>query len=60
MTLYEVNTLPYVRQLVAVFDEDTFVTRQRGRGFHQPYHLPSGFFAERYYDTLANEWGGRL
>jgi hypothetical protein len=58
MTLYEFNALPYERQLVAVFDEGTFLARrwEEEDGINL-YHLPdlgTGFFVEVYYDTHAN------
>ena len=56
MNLYEFNLLPYERQLVAVFDEGTFLARrwEEEDGVNL-YHLPGDFFVEVYYDTLANE-----
>jgi hypothetical protein len=59
MTLYEFNALPYERQHVYVFDEDTYLARcwEEDDGISL-YHLPgsgTGFFVEVYYDTYANE-----
>jgi hypothetical protein len=48
--------MPCERQLVAVFDEGTFLARrwEEEDGINL-YHLPGGFFVELYYDTHANE-----
>jgi hypothetical protein len=56
MSLYEFNLLSYERQLVAVFDEGTFLARrwEEEDGINL-YHLPGGVFVEIYYDTHANE-----
>jgi hypothetical protein len=56
MTLHEFNALPYERQLVAVFDEGTFLARrwEEEDGINL-YHLPSNFFVEIFYDTHVNQ-----
>jgi hypothetical protein len=59
MTLYEFNALPCERQLVAVFDEGTFLARRwEEEDGISLYHFPrpgTGFFAEVYYDTHVNQ-----
>jgi hypothetical protein len=56
MTLDEFNLLPYERQLVAVFDEGTFLARrwEEEDGINL-YHLPGGVFVEIYFDTHVNQ-----
>jgi hypothetical protein len=56
MTLYEFNSLPYERQLVAVFDTGTFLARrwEEEDGINL-YYLPGDFFVEVYYDTHVNQ-----
>jgi hypothetical protein len=59
MALYEFNALPYERQLVAIFDEGTFLGRRwEEKGGINLYHLPgpdTGLFAEVYYDMHGNK-----
>ena len=56
MTLYQFNTLPYDRQLVAVFDTGTFlVMRWEEEDAVNLYHLDGGVFVELHYDTHRNE-----
>jgi hypothetical protein len=56
MTLYEFNSLPYERQLVAIFDTGTFLARrwEEEDGINL-YHLPGGVFVEIYFDTHINQ-----
>jgi hypothetical protein len=56
MTLDEFNSLPYERQLVAIFDTGTFLARrwEEEDGINL-YHLPGGVFVEIYFDTHVNQ-----
>jgi hypothetical protein len=56
MTLHEFNLLPYKRQLVAVFDEGTFLARRwEEEDSINLYHLPGGVFVDIFYDTHFNQ-----
>ena len=55
MTLFEFNTLPYDRQLVAVFDTGrSLMTRWEEEFAFKLYELPGRFFVEVEFDTGSN------
>jgi hypothetical protein len=55
MTLHKFNSLPYERQLAAVFDTGIFLARRwEEEGGITLYHLPGGVFVEVNYDVYAS------